>query len=343
MIDLRPDTEQQAMADSIAAFLKDKLPLERHGPQDRIAHRHEFEIWRELADLGCFALCMPEAHDGLGLGLAEDALVFREYGRHLLSPSMLATTVAVQLAQAAGLDSQAGQLMQGSLRAALAIRVPAEGDGAADAQAQYQLFAARPGDLVLAWSEEGLALHAHAAFSGMQEVRCTDESVTLHTATLAGGAARLGWEATGSPLALAALVRVSAMLVGISEAARDMAVGYAQTRMQFGQLIGGFQAIKHRCADMALRSEAAWSQTVYAALSVNKGAADSAFQAATAKLVATRAALEGAADNIQTHGGMGFTAEIPAHLLLKRSHLLNQVGGNVRFQQGLLLTLPAPG
>jgi alkylation response protein AidB-like acyl-CoA dehydrogenase len=340
VIDLIPDAGQQAVADSVVAFLKGRLPVERHIPRMRQNHPHEHEMWPEIAGIGCFGLSIPEEDGGVGLSLAEEALAFREYGRHLVSPSILATVLAAQLAHASGGHEAGARLVDGTRRAALAIGLPGATLQAGRADGEYQLFDARESDMVLAWTLDGLALFEPSSFAAAEDVRCTDDSVALKVAMLAD-AKPVHWSpGQDAPLALNALVLVSALLTGIAEAERDMAVLHATTRKQFGQLIGGFQAIKHRCADMALRAEAAWSQTVYAALSVRAGAPDAAFQAATAKLIATRAALEGGADNIQTHGGMGFTAEIAAHLYLKRAHLLNQVGGNVRHQQSRLLALP---
>jgi alkylation response protein AidB-like acyl-CoA dehydrogenase len=115
-----------------------------------------------------------------------------------------------------------------------------------------------------------------------------------------------------------------------------MGVAYAKIREQFGQPIGGFQAIKHHCADMAARAEAAYSASVFAALSVVAGRSDATFQAASARIVAADAAIRNAATNIQVHGGIGFTAECDANLFLKRAHLLEKIGGATRGQQRLL-------
>jgi alkylation response protein AidB-like acyl-CoA dehydrogenase len=117
-------------------------------------------------------------------------------------------------------------------------------------------------------------------------------------------------------------------LAGVAEAARDMAVSYAATRVQFGQLIGAFQAVKHACADMAMRAEAAAAQTFYAALLVTAGNADTASDVASARLIAGKAALDNAKANIQVHGGMGFTQECDAHLYLKRAQLFSALNGS---------------
>jgi len=133
---------------------------------------------------------------------------------------------------------------------------------------------------------------------------------------------------------------VAAMLVGIAEATRDLSAEHAKTRVQFGRPIGVHQAIKHRCADMAVRAEAAGSQMLLAALCVESGRADATFQAAAAKVVATDAAVANAASTIQVHGGMGFTSEHDAHLFLERAHVLDHLLGDRRQHLARLVELP---
>jgi alkylation response protein AidB-like acyl-CoA dehydrogenase len=146
----------------------------------------------------------------------------------------------------------------------------------------------------------------------------------------------------GADLALRATVLIAANLVGLIEAARDMATAYAKERQQFGQPIGAFQAIKHRCADMAVGAESAWTLTVFAALALDEGRADGPFQAAAARIVAGDAALAAARGNIQIHGGMGFTDECDAQLLVKRCHLWLQAGGDTRTHKAALMAEPEP-
>jgi alkylation response protein AidB-like acyl-CoA dehydrogenase len=120
-----------------------------------------------------------------------------------------------------------------------------------------------------------------------------------------------------------------------------MATSYAKTREQFGHPIGSFQSIKHRCADMAVGADAAAALLLFAALSVAEGRADAAFQDASARVVAEQRALWNARENIQVHGGMGFTAECDAHLYVKRTHLLGLTFGGLRGAQAALLAEPA--
>jgi acyl-CoA dehydrogenase-like protein len=125
----------------------------------------------------------------------------------------------------------------------------------------------------------------------------------------------------------AATVLVAAEAVGVAERTVEMSVDYGKVRQQFGKPIGSFQAIKHRCADMAVRAEVARSAVIYAAVAVRDGERDADFLVHAAKLLASTAAVTNATDNIQNHGGMGYTWEADAHLYLKRARMLEQTFG----------------
>src|SRR4029453_4482295 len=107
----------------------------------------------------------------------------------------------------------------------------------------------------------------------------------------------------------------------------ELLVEYAKVRRQFGKPIGTFQAIKHRCADMAVRAEVARAMVTYAAGALAEGEPDVARHGAMAKTLAGGAAIANATDNIQNHGGMGYTWESDAHLYLKRARLLEHCFG----------------
>jgi alkylation response protein AidB-like acyl-CoA dehydrogenase len=124
-----------------------------------------------------------------------------------------------------------------------------------------------------------------------------------------------------------ATVLVAAEATGVAERTLEASVAYAKVRQQFGRPIGSFQAVKHRCADMAVRAEVARSITTWAAVALRDGEPDAARTVREAKALAADAALANAADNVQNHGGMGFTWEADAHLYLKRAWVLeHQLG-----------------
>jgi len=335
MYNLIASPDQQAIIDTVSAFLSDTLPVERHRADRGKLNRNEFELWPALADIGGFGISAAEARGGAGMTLVEEVLAFREYGRALLSPCGLASVLAARAFAHIGAAEKAAALLGGQKRAALALAAP-KLDAAPDA---YLLFDADHADYVAVWIDAGFALYDKNAIEIDRRQRGIDGAVTLDFTTI-GRAAPHDWlPASALPLPQWGSLLSAAMLVGIAEAVRDMAVAYAKMREQFGRPIGAFQAIKHRCADMAVRAEAAWAQTLVAALRLHGGDADAAFHVAAAKLVAGQAALTGAQDNIQIHGAIGFTAECNAHLYLKRAHLLGQIGGTLAHEKSRIMAV----
>ena len=123
----------------------------------------------------------------------------------------------------------------------------------------------------------------------------------------------------------------SALQVGLAAAAVDMAVDYAKQRHQFGKAIGSFQAIKHLLADAHTAVELARVAVQAAAVRIDEGASDEevARSVASARLVASKAGHVATTTSIQVHGGIGYTWELDAHLLLKRVLVLDQAPGTV--------------
>ncbi|MFJ6798144.1 acyl-CoA dehydrogenase family protein [Streptomyces sp. NPDC091268] len=239
-------------------------------------------LWRELGEAGFFALRLPEADGGVGLGLPEAALVFEEAGRALLPGPLVATHLAAGV-------------------------VP----GAAEGTAVVTAFDLG-GPLVayLAEADAVLGLPAGAAPPEGTPVRPVDPLTPLHrVAAGPAGEAAAGLEAYRAEGALL----TAALQVGSALRTVELAVEYAGRREQFGQPIGAFQAVKHLCAGMLVRAEVART-AVYAA-AVTGGAGETA----AAKLLADEAAVRGARDCLQVYGGMGFTWEADVHLHLKRA------------------------
>ena len=120
----------------------------------------------------------------------------------------------------------------------------------------------------------------------------------------------------------------AALQVGAAAWATELAVEYAKGRVQFGRPIGAFQAVKHLCADMAVRAEVARVAVQAAAVTADQpDVGDPRAAASGAKLLADEAALANGRSCIQVHGGMGFTWEVPAHLAYKRARVLSSQFG----------------
>ena len=133
-----------------------------------------------------------------------------------------------------------------------------------------------------------------------------------------------------------AAVALAAEQVGGAQRCLDMAVEYAKTRIQFGRPIGSFQAIKHKCADMLLEVESAKSAAYYAGWAAAEDSEELPVVASLAKSYCSEAFFHAAAENIQIHGGIGFTWEHDAHLYFKRAKSSELMLGDPSYHRELL-------
>ena len=328
IVDLQPTEEQALIIESIDTLFREALPVERLRESSNVAAGAERARWRELVELGLFGFGLSSEQGGLGYGLTEEALAARCLGRYCISPTTLATLLAVHVAARCGRDDLREGFQSGRLRAALA--------NPADHESTVQLLDSLDCDWLLLL-DQPCALLPRNALRFTDEVCCLDETVHLARATF-DSRKLLRADLRERPGLL-----LAAYLVGNAQATVSMAVRYAGTREQFGQPIGAFQAIKHSCADMAVRAAAAEAQTLYAAVATHAhsflGAAERNVEAASARLLAGQAAVTNAKANIQIHGAMGFTAECDAHLFLKRALLFSNLGVDPLAQRAQILGL----
>jgi alkylation response protein AidB-like acyl-CoA dehydrogenase len=315
-MDLLPTPEQIQIQDVVRQFLADSFPVDRL----RNADQHDRHHWQKLVEMGLFGMAQSEELGGAGFDLPTEILVAKEMGRSLLSPSVLATSIAAHAAAAGGKTDLARDLIEGRRLAAFALEEVDEGTALTvlDASEDQILVVVR--DDVITLFEPGAA---------GSPARSLDESLVM-SAHAERGQEILRHAGNDGQLINRLRLLLAAHAVGIAESTQDMSVSYAKERVQFGQPIGAFQAIKHRCADMATQNSVAWWQTVFAAVSLQSGASDASFQVASARYLASRAALFSSRESIQIHGGMGFTDECHAHRFLKRTHILDQIVGNMR-------------
>jgi len=339
-MNLLPTPEQTQIIDAARSFLAGEAPVERLRPQHGQIGNRDARLWGDLAELGFLSLGLPEHQGGVGLGPCEETLLYREFGRHLISPGVLGLTLGARLAARAEDAALLEAVGAGSVRIGIAnprgpVSLGPESEG------EFHLIEAREAAWAIAWSTDGAGLFRTGEFSAVSDVLCMDSHLTLERARLEVVSPVIWAPAEEDAIGDRALVLVAAYAVGLAEAARDMAVAYAKIREQFGKPIGSFQAIKHKCADMAILAEAAWCQTAFAAVALAKGRGDARFHATAAKLLATDAALKNAAQNIQVHGAYGFTADADAHLFLKRAHVMDILAGDLRAQKAALIREPA--
>jgi alkylation response protein AidB-like acyl-CoA dehydrogenase len=160
--------------------------------------------------------------------------------------------------------------------------------------------------------------------------------VTLDGATVAAEA-RLPSDGALEFLLQHGAVAAAAEMLGASRRCLDMAVEYAKVREQFGQPIGSFQAIRHKCADMLLEVENSYSAIYYAAWALDHGAEDGPLAASVAKSYVNDAARKVCGDAIQVHGGIGFTWEYDLHLYFKRAKALEAMYGDAEYHRELIV------
>jgi alkylation response protein AidB-like acyl-CoA dehydrogenase len=336
-----PSQDQLDVAEAAAQVLSKEMPLsalrERRGEASAVNDRG----WAQFSELGLFGLALSEEFGGAGFALPEETLVFREIGRRLAPGPMLSTVLGARVAAQLGDRELTASIVAGDTLVGLVQKIDGERDGAHVTGRLYLLDAVGV-DQVLLIGPDGAGLIATAELGELTAVNSIDPGVRLSTTAHVDVTASQWVPAQTEQLYLRGLVLASAMLVGIAEACRDASVEYAKTREQFGRPIGVNQAIKHQCADMAMRAGAAWGQLLLAAASVASSRPDAEFQAVAAKLIADSTAKENAAHTVQVHGGMGFTAENDTHLYVKRAEVLGLVLGQRTEHLARLLALPAP-
>ncbi|MEZ5382727.1 MAG: acyl-CoA dehydrogenase family protein [Microthrixaceae bacterium] len=353
-MDLLPTDEQDEIAGTVRSALGAAFPMaerdrfDRTGPDGTMTAVDDPVVddatWAGFGELGWFSLGLAEAHGGVGYGLAEEVLLAEELGRQAAPGPFVAQILAARLAAAAHLDD-APALAAGGVRAAWGEPAPA-GNGSQPAtvgdRTSGEFLVQHPAGaswIVIAAGGSAVLVSAEDV-EAMTPLASLDPPTPMHRvrarAVIPGAS-----DTTGASTAWATTL-VAAQLGGVAEATCAMSVDYAKERQQFGQPIGSFQAVKHRCADMAGRAEAAITQTRWAALSVDGGLADAGFEVAAARVVATRAAVSNAEVNVQNHGGIGFTWEHPAHRFVTRARLLELTGGSLADHQALLLDAPTP-
>jgi alkylation response protein AidB-like acyl-CoA dehydrogenase len=296
-----------------ATFLSEVVALQRlHSPGSADL---DPKVRREIGTLGWFSLSLPARNGGSGLSAVEHALFFRECGRECGPIDILAQVLAVLVA--ADREELRSRLSSGQDGVMLALR-----DGG-----EFRILGAAKSRYAILVEREAATLHDMSGVSiGVRPSLDPATSMGLLTELPAKGAIKSACVQIWQMAQLGA----AAMLVGIAERAVSQIVEYAKVRETFGRKIGSYQAVRHPCADMELRAEAARSQLWYAAAALKESRTDAGAHLDAAKHVANEAALSNADVNIQLHGGIGVTDEHHAHLLLKRSLLLGRTYGDRR-------------
>jgi acyl-CoA dehydrogenase len=361
--------DQKLLQEQVRKFLADKCPIKvvrrvLDGPET-----HADEVWKGLIELGVPGIAVPEAYGGLGLGALELCLVSEEIGRATAPvPFDTSVVLATEALKLAGSEAQKKkwlpELVAGraigtlavsegpqaprprSIRTGFAggrvngVKVPVA-DGEAATFAIVLVNTGGAGDRALSLAIVDLGQ------SGVKKKRVeTIDPARKHAELTFDDAAAelLGEEGDGWRL-LERLYDTAAVLfafaqVGGAEAAMWMARDYALQRQAFGRVIGSYQAIKHKLADCYVKLELARSNAYYGAMMLAEGGADLPLAAAAARIAATEAYDYASKENIQTHGGIGFTWEADTQFHFRRARLLAlTLGGPMAWKDKLVTRL----
>ena len=318
----------------------------------------ERKTWSTMAQLGLMALLVPERYEGLGQGPVEASIVFEEMGRALYpGPYFASVALATNALLCSGDGAACSDLSPGiAAGSTIATVAMAEAVKPWSSPNTVCTSARRNGDawildgsksfvphghvadllLVTARTDAGLSLFAvDPAEAGVETHALTSLDLTRRLAAVSfvGARARLvGADGGADPVMAStvdrALIALASEQAGGAARCLEMSVEYSKQREQFGRPIGSFQAIAHRCVEMLQRVEFARAASHYAAACLATPADELPVAARVAAAYCGRAYRWVATENIQVHGGLGFTWEHDAHLHYRRSWASETLLGN---------------
>jgi alkylation response protein AidB-like acyl-CoA dehydrogenase len=355
--------EQYAFRDSVRGFLGDR-PAGVGGALPW-AGESARQLWSGIAELGVFSALVPEEFGGLGLTFVDLALVLEEFGRALVPPSVVETLVAtdaiVRHGSADQKQSMLPRIATGQLRLACAIIEQVAGYDMAEMGTavvsdgrDYRLDGSK---ILVPEAANADFLLVAAGFGGgrgnglvfverthsgveLREQRTLDPASAYHEAVFRHVAIPRENILSGEPssdalqrLFNASATAAGALMTGVAGKVLETSVEYVKQRSQFGKLVGSFQAIKHRCADMAVAVDSSRSAAYYAAWSLASGAADLTKAVSIAKSFCGDTARFVCNEGIQVHGGIGFTWDLGLHFYLRRAKLLEYSYGDSTYHR----------
>jgi alkylation response protein AidB-like acyl-CoA dehydrogenase len=365
-VDFALDDDQVTLQGVLRDFFDDRVPESAVRAQMDDPTGYDRQLWKRMsAEMGLPGLAVPEEYGGAGFSFFELGLVLEEMGRALVvSPFLASCVMTTQLLL--GLDDEEARtrllpgLASGDVIGTVAlaedgaswlpgdVAATATADGEAwriDGHKSFVLDAA-VADLLLvvARTPDGIGVFEVAgAATGVDRtpLPTMDQTRKLARVVFDGAAARRLGSPAGAVAAVDRMLDLSrialaAEAVGGTGRVLDMSVSYAKTREQFGRTIGSFQAIKHKCASMLVDLESSRAAVHYALWAAATDQADRPVVAPLVKAHCVDVYLAAAGENIQIHGGIGFTWEHPAHLYLKRAKSSQALLGGSDFHRQLL-------
>jgi alkylation response protein AidB-like acyl-CoA dehydrogenase len=365
--------EQEELRRTMRRFCEEKSPVADVRRLMETDEGYDEAVWKQMAqELGLQGLHIPETFGGQGFTFVELGIVLEEMGRSLLCAPFLSSAIASSAILNAGTKASKKELLppiaSGETIATLALAEPGGRWDAAGITATatkedeggYRITGTKrfvidggTASLIIVAArlpktkgERGIGLFAvRGDADGLTRESLLPLDPTRKQAELrfdnvkatAIGKPGRDWPALQKTLEQTSVL-LSAEMVGGAQRCLDMAVQYAKDRVQFGRPIGQFQAIKHKCAEMLLQVESAKTATYYAMWVAAKDDAELATVAPLAKAFTSEAYFFAASENIQVHGGIGFTWEHDAHLYFKRAKSSELLFGDPTYHRELLAT-----
>lgn len=358
--------EQDELRKTVRQFLDAKSPESAVREQMETENGFDPAVWAQMGEqMGLQGLIVPEEFGGSGYTYVELGIVLEEMGRSLLcapffSTVVLAANTLIHSGDAAAKAEHLPGIAEGTTIATLACTEPsgkwdesgvtmpatAAGDGwTLDGTKMFVIDGHTAGLIIVAArTAKGVSLFAvdggaagltRTALSTMDQTRKQAKLEFAGTPASLIGTEGEGWKVLSTVFDLAA-IGLAAEQVGGAQKVLDMAVEYAKVRVQFGRPIGSFQAIKHKCADMLLEVESAKSAAYYGMWCASEMNDELPSVASLAKAYCSEAYFHATAENIQIHGGIGFTWEHPAHLYFKRAKSSELLFGDPTYHRELL-------
>jgi alkylation response protein AidB-like acyl-CoA dehydrogenase len=339
--------DQKFLKSEARKFLDASCSAQRvRGVLDDERTAYDAALWKAVAEQGWLGAAIPEEYGGLGLGHLELCVIAEELGR-AVAPIPFASTVYF-LAEAimlAGDDEQKSYLLPkiaaGEIIGAIAT---SEGPGPAtaatlkatvtDGRLSGVKLPVTDGDI----ANVALVLAKENGKPGLFLADLDGAGVTrdaLKTLDPTRDAARLTFKdapvrRVGEQIFDRAAILLAFEQCGGADRCLEMAKAYALERYAFGRVIASYQAIKHKLADIYVKNELARSNAYYGAWALNTNASEMPLAASAARIAASEAFWFASKENIQTHGGIGFTWEMDCHLYYRRSRQLSLVAGAPR-------------
>jgi alkylation response protein AidB-like acyl-CoA dehydrogenase len=364
--------EQEELRRTVRQFLEAKSPETEVRRLMETTEGYDPAVWKQMGqELGLQSLAIPEEYGGQGFSFIELGIVLEEMGRVLLcAPYFSSVVLAANAILNVGTDDQKKTLLpgiaSGDTIATLAFTEPSgkwdpsgitmeatEGEGGGFTLSGEKMFVLDgfTADLIVVAARtagtsgaDGISFFTvrgdadgltRTALSTMDMTRKQAKLEFNNVAAEPLGSTVDGFAAFSKTLDQAA-VALSNEMMGGAQKVLEMSVEYAKVRVQFGRPIGSFQAIKHKCADMLLEVESGKSAAYYASWAAAEDNEELPVVAALSKAYCSEAYFHATAENIQIHGGIGFTWEHPAHLYFKRAKSSEIYLGDPTYHRELL-------